>query len=268
MATTPQTTEEIKTAALQAEATAKTTAPIPPAPAGPVTEARDFGEVTKHPDGKLTIKYSTGEVFEGTTEELLDKVSKSNVETKRYAQQLKAEKEAAAKTATVPVTPVTPTEDEQVAAAVAEYLAKDLGTTREGLKEQLTNMQREAEVSQFNRESQKFLALHPEFPNDEKAAKTLTDTLEELGLSLSARNLSVAHADCVARKVYTPLTAEQVAAINAQQRGQASTVAAGNPPPNPPAGGAVRTDTGNTNPYAMSMEDLKRAAMEQSRRQQ
>ena len=265
MATTPQTTEEVRAAALQAETTTKATAPIPPAPAGPVTETRDFGTVTKHPDGKMTVEYVTGEKFEGTPEEVAFAVSKSNVDTKKYAQQLKAEKEAAAKPAPVVATP---TEDEQVAAAVAEYLAKDLGTTREGLKEQLTNMQREAELTQFNRESQKFLALHPEFPNDEKAAKTLTDTLEELGLSLSARNLAVAHADCVARKVYTPLTHDQVAAINAQQRGQASTVTAGNPPPNPPAGGTVRTDTANANPHAMSMEDLKRAAMEESRRQQ
>ena len=265
MATTSQTTEEVRTAALQAEATAKDTAPIPPAPAGPVTEARDFGEVTKHPDGKLTIKYTTGEVFEGTQDEILDKVSKSNVETKKYAQQLKAEKEAAAKPAPVVAAP---TEDEQVAAAVAEYLAKDLGTTREGLKEQLSEMQAEKDLAKNYRESQKFLGLNPDFPNDEASAKKLTDTLAELGLPLTARNLSVAHADCVARKVYTPLTPEQVAAINAQQRGQASTVAAGTPPPNPPAGGSARTDTGNANPYAMSMEDLKKAAMEQSRRQQ
>lgn len=246
-----QTAESLKAAALAAEATPVVTQAELTGQS--VTETRDFGTITKHPDGKLRVEYTTGEIFEGTAEELVEKVSKSNVETKKYAQQLKAEKEAAAPKPQ----PIEPTEDERLAEAVLEYAAKATGTTpaeiREGFKE--------IEIQRNLRVSQQFLAEHPEFPNDKLAADKLTETLTELGLPMTTRNLSVAHADCMARKIYAPLTVEQQQASLTGGGG----ARAGQPPPNPPAG--TRSETVNLDPWKMSMTELKKAAEDQSRRQ-
>ena len=206
-AVTP-TTEELKAAALAVEQPAAVAAPAAP----PEPVKGDGYTVSKTAEG-VVVELDTGEKFLGANEmEALASLAKGKREATLHIKSLK-------QPPAEPAAPVTPSEEEQAAELVLGYVAKGLGTDVPALRRDLERIQQQSEANETRQAASIFLSKNPDFPNDDAAAGKLMDTVKQLNLPVTPENMELAHAYCLRKGDYKPLTAEQVAAIQAQSKG-------------------------------------------------
>lgn len=85
----------------------------------PTPVAPEWGQMSKADDGTYQVTLTTGEVFKGTADEVIQKQAEAQYNTKRWAQEWKQKAEA------VPVAPVQPPQQPPVPQSTPEELAAE-----------------------------------------------------------------------------------------------------------------------------------------------
>ena len=224
-------------------------------------------EVTKLPDGRISAKLETGEIFEGDPLEVTQKMAEAHVNTKRWGQEWKQK----AETVGTPLPPAAQQPVDPNEKATQEWLlnqtAKALGyNSGEEYKAELARVKSSTEEVSKNSALQQFFTTHPEYPATPEANDLIGKIFDEKGWTeMTADNLHFAHLEALDRhrrdpkQGYEPLSAEAVNSAWANNMQQASR---NSPPPmirsnNPEIG------SGNPDPYAMPLADLRKMAINQ-----
>jgi hypothetical protein len=229
------------------------------------------GSIVQNADGTWNVKLQTGEVFNGTAEEVIRRQAAAHVNTKRWAQQQRQIAEQAAQVQQ----PKAPAENlgqeltwslaDDLAARQRESVAHSFGfsSADEMIQDYQTNKQVAQEAQQFIAEAKQdraissFWATHPDFPGTDQANDALGQIFDERGWEVNAENLELAHSLAIQRHLYEPLSQEAIA----QSYGAAPARRAAAPP-------MLRTNNPEiTNaapdPYNMPLADLRKQAIAQ-----
>jgi hypothetical protein len=225
-------------------------------------------EITKHPDGKITAKLETGEIFEGDPLEVTQKMAEAHVSTKRWGQEWKHKAET-------PPVQQPPTQQQPVVdqneAQLQNYLltqtAKALGyENADQYKADLARVKGTTEKVNNQLVATEFLALNQDFPNTPEAIESLSKKIDEMHWDFNTQSMTAAHALLVRehaaddKKGYAPLTAEQINSAWANNMQQASRTA----PPPMIHGTSPDANRANVNePWNMKMDELRAAAIKQ-----
>lgn len=185
----------------------------PSAPAGPFSQ-EDIG------NGRLRVKYETGETFEGTPAEIIAKTAEAHVNTKRWAQQQRqVTPQPVPVQAPAPQSPFSTPEEKAAADQLLDLTAKSLGM-RDGneLKERMGFITQTTESAATRDLSIQFMTSQPDYnptqENSEKLAgiiSTMVDSDEAWGRMPVQRQLAImkaAHAMAIQNKVYAPAQAQ------------------------------------------------------------
>lgn len=259
MSTQPQTTDDLRAAAIAAEAE--------PA-AAPVTEPQytelDGIKVGKTQDGKFEAILPTGARYVGDSEtQLALNIAKGKVEADKTIKQYKDSQPAPAPVA------AQPSEEELAQQILLDHVAKALKFTdgnelRDYVSQtgKMTQEQRNMEVAAG------FQQLCPDFPESETNNETLLDIAQQNGFPFSPMGLRAAHMIAVAENKYKPLTPEQIRAQKFDALGiKPEEIMPPSPAPMLPGQGAASPQTAY-NPWdrkATSLEQLRQVAMEAER---
>jgi hypothetical protein len=229
-------------------------------------------KIEKLPDGKFNIELETGEKFNGDPLEVTEQLAKSQQETKRWAQQIKAENEAlkAAHPATPPNGQQPPPADPQEK-QLQDYLLTQVGKglgydNADQFKADLTKVKSSTEEIAKSTALQTFFTNHPEYPGTEAANDTIGKIFDEFGWKdLTAEHLHLAHLEAVNRHQkdpksgYQPLSEKEISESWAGRMAQANRQAA------PPMlrGNSPDANSGYDDPYKVPMEKLRQDAIKQ-----
>ena len=223
--------------------------------------------LAKLPDGNLEVKFDTGEVFSGDPLEVTAKLAESRLTARGERDQWRQKAETVS-TAPPPASqqPIDPNEK-----ATQEWLlnqtAKALGyNSGEEYKAELTRVKSSTEEVSKQTALQQFFTQHPEYPATPEANDLIGKIFDEKGWTeMTADNLHFAHLEALDRhrrdpkQGYEPLSAEAVNSAWANNMQQSSRV---NPPPMLRSANPEFT-SGNPDPYAMPLADLRKMAINQ-----
>lgn len=227
-------------------------------------------EIKKNEDGTVEIKYETGETFTGDPIEVMNKMGEAHVSTKRWAQNIKAENEnlkAQHLNPPAPPPPVAPVGNPDELALQSYLLdqqAKALGFKNgDEYKQRLEYINGVTEQQANNQVAESFMLACPEFPSTPDSVDKLTKKVEDMRWDYNQQSLMAAHLMCVREGAYKPLTPEEVNASWAQnmQRDSGTAPQGRTVPPTPPPGGAPG-HADQTNPWAMSTDELRKKVLE------
>lgn len=224
----------------------------------------------KQPDGKVHIKYETGEEFTGDPLEVTQKIAEAHVNTKKWAQGIRAENDTlksappTTKNDPPPNTPPTDPNESQLQNYLVEQWAKGLGF-KDGAeaKAQLGRMTSVTSEVEDNIVATQFLAQCPDFPNTPEAIDALSKKIDQLGGQFRPIDMVAAHSLCVREGTYKALTAEEINNQWANNMSNASRTA-NTPPPPPPPGQAGANQGAPQNEYEMPLDDLRKQILERN----
>ena len=222
-----------------------TGAPSPVVPVTPVAALPEgFSEYELRPDGTLHTKLVTGEVFDGQPLEVAQKIGASKVATNTSYKETKTLLEDVQRRINAGASP-------EAAAAAAAAASPEAAATLSGMSpEQFSNlyyeslndpgkatlmalareleidsieefkqivqqMRQTSETAQANMVAQEFARACPDFPFTKEARDAMYGVMEKAGIPESLDGLRVAHAYCVANKLYEPRNVEAVVAATA-----------------------------------------------------
>ena len=225
-------------------------------------------EIKKLEDGKVEIKYETGETFIGDPMEVMNKMGEAHVSTKKWAQNIKAENENLKNQQLnppppPPAAPAVNSDEAALQSYLLEQHAKALGYSNASeYQADVRQIKATSEQTANNQVAESFMLACPEFPSTDDAVNKLTGKIDQMGWQYNQQSLMAAHLMCVREKAYEPLTPEQINASWAQNMQQASgTAPTRTVPPTPPQGGAPSSGD-QTNPWAMSTDELRKKVLE------
>lgn len=169
-------------------------------------------EIKSLPDGKISAKLETGEIFEGDPLEVTTKLAESKVHTNKNYLTIKSEYEALK--ATPPPTKAQPTPEAQSEAQLQEYLltqtAKALGyNNADEYKADLAKVKHTTEEVNNNLVASAFMAQCPDFPNSAESIDSLSKKIDEMKWDFTPQSMIAAHALCLREDKYKPLSVEQ-----------------------------------------------------------
>lgn len=232
-------------------------------------------EVKKLEDGKVEVTLESGEKFAGDPFEVLNKMGDAHVSTKRWAQNIKAENENLKAQRINPPEPVqqvqqTATNGNADELALQNYLldqhAKALGYKNGSeYQEEVQRIKATSEQTANNQVAESFMLACPEFPSTPESIDKLTAKIDQFGWKYDQQSLMAAHLMCVREGAYQPLSAQEVNASwahNMQQASQPQQPGGPTIPPRPPQGNAPGGND-NTNPWAMSTDELRKQVLQQ-----
>jgi len=227
-------------------------------------------QLTNLPDGNVEVRLITGEVFKGDPITVTRTIAESNVNTKRWAQQQRAQTQQQPQNGNgqtaQPQTPAQPTEQGTIADWWAEQsataLAKQFGFTdkKELLQWGETVNQKMTAIEQYENERSalQFLNQAPDFPNTDESVAAIDRILTTNRWDFTPENMLAAHSVAIRRGDYQPLTQDQIQAAtgNAPQANRPT------PPPmlrtnNPEISNAA------PDPQNMPMDQLRKLAIKQ-----
>jgi len=233
------------------------------------------GNIVQNADGTWNVKLQTGEVFNGTAEEVIRRQAAAHVNTKRWAQQQRQIAEQAAQVQQPAAPPAenlgqeftaTGSLADDLAARQRESVARSFGfsSADEMIQDYKTNKQVAQEAQQFIQEAKQdraissFWATHPDFPGTDQANDAIGQIIDERGWEVSAENLELAHSLAIQRRMYEPLSQEAIAQSYGAPARRGPT-----PPP------LLRTNNpeitnASPDPYNMPLQDLRKAAIAQA----
>lgn len=227
-------------------------------------------EIKKNDDGTVEVTYETGEKFKGDPIDVMNEIGKAHESTKRWSQNIKAENENLKNQQMNPPAPPPPAvpvgnaDELALQSYLLDQQAKALGFKNgEEYKERLTYINGVTEQQANNQVAESFMLACPEFPSTDDAVNKLTSKIDQMGWQYNQQSLMAAHLMCVREKAYEPLTPEQMNASWAQNMQVASGTApqGRTVPPTPPQGGAPG-NAEQTNPWAMSTDELRKKVLE------
>jgi hypothetical protein len=224
-------------------------------------------KIEKLPDGNLNVELETGEKFTGDPLAVTEQLAKSQQETKKWAQGIKAENETLKAHPATPPPPPADANEKQLQEYLLNQTAKALGyNSGEEYKADLSKVKGTVQKVASSDALQSFFTSHPEFPGTPEANDMIGKIFDEKGWTeMTADNLHFAHLEAVDRhrrdpkQGYEPLSSE---AINSAWANNMSAANRQNVPPMLRTGNPEGTQTGN-DPYAMKMDDLRKAAIQQ-----
>ncbi len=178
-------------------------------------------EIKSLPDGKISARLETGEIFEGDPLEVTTKLAEAHQHTKKWGQEWKAKAEAPPPAPP----PVVDANEAQMQKYVADNVAKYEGykdaderkAELATLRQSVLNQNRQAAIATFH-------SLCPEYPNTDAASDKLIERVQKdfqikdfdefsaINPELAATCLKAAHRDCVAEGLYQPLDGAEQAA--------------------------------------------------------
>lgn len=269
--TTPEitinnTAEEIR-AAIETQAQPPATPAAAPTPdPAPQPVQGEWGQYTKNQDGSYQVTLSTGEVFKGSADEVIAKQAEAHVNTKRWAQ----EKVNQAQPTPQPTVPQFSAEDVSLNNWFLESLGRALTMTPEqytpnalqfvGLLNQMYSGSQSAAESAREMQAQTayidFCQSCPDFADTDDQVKALLSYLpqdmqgEKPTRIPNAEDFKRAHAMALYDKKYAPAVAPTNSAPQVPRA------------PLMPSSG-VSTQGAEPNPWAMPMDQLKKAAFPQ-----
>jgi hypothetical protein len=224
-----------------------------------------YSDFKTNENGLLEVRLSSGEIYKaGNVEELLEKISKSKVDTNRWAREQRAlaQQQPATPAQSQPAPEYTSIA-EAWAQEQAEAFARQLGfSNKEELMQWGEQYQQDREaLEEFRVQNlaHRFQADHPDFPNTLAASDALTNIIEQQGWNFTPDTLSAAHALAVQRGLYQPLTPEQIAAANGT---------APAPQSRPPLAPMIRSGNpegavSDQNPWTMDLTKLRQMTIRQ-----
>lgn len=214
-------------------------------------------------DGKVQVKFETGEIFTGTQQELLAELAKSKVNANSYIGQLKTQKNELEQRMQQfqqvlnPPAPQGPKID-PAANVILDLIAPALGFENgELLKASMGGMMETSQASQAQMIAGQFQAQNPDFVSHPENADALTNFIESNGLDYNPVHLSLAHNYLKANNGYKHAAAQN-----------ATVVQRPTPPPTipsgftAPAGSPITEETANNMPLAdlgKLVQQLRRA---------
>jgi len=210
-------------------------------------------EVTKLPDGRISAKLETGEVFEGDPLEVTQKMAEAHVNTKRWGQEWKQKAEAP---------------PPQLQEYLLNQTAKALGyESGDQYKAELTRVKGTVSAVAQSNALQTFFTQHPEFPGTPEANDMIGKIFDEKGWTdMTADNLHFAHLEAVDRHRRDPKQGYEPLSADAVNQAWANDMSRANRQPAPPM---LRTNNpelsgqNNNDPYAIPLADLRKAAIAQ-----
>src|SRR6266852_4625270 len=213
-------------------------------------------QLTGQGDGAIEVKLITGERFIGSPLEVTRKIAESNVHTKRWAQQQRAQAHPQAQPQPANGNGNGNGSEDAFSpdfgAWVADEQAKALGFSDRNEMLQWGNQVNEMMETQRNQQiASDFLTRSPDYPNTPEAEAAIVGVIEKLGVDYTPDTLAAAHAYAVRNGLYQPLTVEQQRAaleIEQPQTRQA-------PPPMLRSGAPdAHGDPNASDPYKMPIE--------------
>lgn len=221
MSTTPNVPEvTVNTPApeIAAANVASQTTPTPgqPAPAPAPVQAAPAAEYQLQDlgQGRVKVQYATGEVFEGTNQEIIDKIAKAHVQTKQWA---KSQVQPVPVT-TAPVSRFASPDEKQA----ADYVAHLLGFPNvEALENRFGFVEQNTSDYASQTTAMQFQAMEPSFnqtpENSEKLLQVISAAMpdEEFGAKSRDQQVQImrqAHSYCVMNKIYDPKPANNAPA--------------------------------------------------------
>lgn len=223
-------------------------------------------EVTKLPDGRISAKLETGEVFEGDALEVTQKMAEAHVNTKRWGQEWKQKAETV-QPASATVQPPVDANEKQLQDYLVNQTAKGLGyNSGEEYKADLAKVKGTVSAVAKSDALTQFFTSHPEYPGTPEANDIIGKIFDEKGWNdMTAENLHLAHLEAVYRhqrdpkQGYEPLSAEAVNSAWANNMSQANRQT----PPPMLRGNNPELTSGAPDPYNMPIADLRKAAIQQ-----
>jgi hypothetical protein len=217
--------------------------------------------VTQNQDGTMQVEYITGEKFSGSPLEVTQKIANAHIQTKRWAQQQRAAARAQAQPQPTGDNQIQPTvQPEQQYGSIIDWVAdgfaKKVGYT--GADEMIADQTHRGEVTQELENHlimSNFMSRCPDFPNTDEAATAMESVMDRLGWRMgNVDQMEAAHQLAVKNGLYQPLSQQ------AQLAAQGVTLAHNRPvaPPPPPPGNTVNFQTGNTDPWSMPTDELRK----------
>ena len=188
-------------------------------------QQREPVEYRDNGDGTRTVKLETGETFRGTEREVILKLGKAKIESRRHYEAKQAELNARQQqpaNGQPQQQPPTNGELQQPATTpidsdvwIREKFATSVGYANadEMMKEYRTTQEMLQEYRNQGIAST-FLARNEDFPNSQEAIAALTKILETNGWEENADTLTNAHAIAVKQGMYRPLSTEEIRATN------------------------------------------------------
>lgn len=222
-------------------------------------------EVTKNDDGTVEVKLETGEIYKGDPIDVMNQMGTSYVSGKRWTQNIKAENENLKNQQLNPPAPPPPAApsgnaDER---ALQDYLLDQQGKAlgfKDGAeyRKRLEFINNTADRQSNEQVATDFMLACPEFTGEPDAVEKLAQKVEQMGWEYTQPNLMAAHLLCVRQGAYKVLTMDEVnmAANERSAKTEGRTV-----PPPPPQGGAPG-NADQTNPWAMSTDELRKKVLE------
>jgi len=209
-----------------------------------------YSQQTVNADGSIEVRLPSGEVFKGSTQEVIEAMGKAKVHTSRWAQEQKAKLEQVVNTGNgyearfstgerylgntpdevmnniarseaeraangMPYSSISDWYIDQNADKIMNSIAKklDLSSTDEMVKV-LKGLGEDSQQHKSEVASMAFMAAHPEFPGTEAAGEAVDKIMAERGWEFTKEHLADAHAIAVQRGKYQPLTPEMIAVAN------------------------------------------------------
>lgn len=185
--------------------------------------------ISKTDDG-VKVELPSGEVFQGSTDEVLNKLAKSNAHGRAYADEWKNHYREVQTRLNDGWTPpqnqqqpdlgqqyssISDYWTDQQAEQVSNALAKRYGFSNE--QEMVQYFKRNEEIGQSIEDralASDFYTAHPEFPGTDAASDILTGIIEQNGWQWNINSMEAAHALALQRGMYQPLSQELIAAAN------------------------------------------------------
>lgn len=225
----PQTAAEIAAANAASQSTATpgqppaTPPPATPLPAAPAEPTAENPVVTADlGNGRFSVKYFTGETFEGTQAEILGKIGQAHVNTKQWAQNEITKAKQPPPQVTPPPSRFASPAEEDAAKYIALQVARTLGyNTAEEMQAALGHISGTAVEYESQAVSMQFQAAAPDFnptpQNSNELLKVITETIgdeafERMGRAQQIRQMQMAHAYCLQTGKYQAKPADSATA--------------------------------------------------------
>jgi len=220
-------------------------------------------EIKKNEDGTVEITYETGEKFKGDPMDVMNEIGKAHESTKRWSQNIKAENENLKNQQMNPPPPPPAPAGNADELALQSYLveqqAKGLGFKDAAeYRKRLEFINNTADRQSNEHVATDFMLACPEFTGEPEAVEKLAQKVEQMGWEYNQPNLMAAHLLCVRQGAYKVLTTDEVnmAANQRSVQNEGPKV-----PPPPPQGGAPSSGD-QTNPWAMTTDELRKKVLE------
>lgn len=178
----------------------QTAAPQEPQQQAPPVQAEppapQLFERTPLEDGKYQVRLNTGEIFTGTSDELVEKLAGSAAHTHVYGKRLKGELEQFRQQQ-----PAQPTVQQPNAASIdpAEQMIADIAARSLGFANAAEQREAYQRLNAGQMEIQgrmvanQFMAENPDFAPSEHNSRILTETLQQNGMPETPQTLAMVH---------------------------------------------------------------------------